>query len=89
MQLGFLIQPADCLSLPMSVLVAGSDCSNTTVLVVSMANANTITREASDEWNLRSVNSHSHVHPSITSMDAKIDTRAPPHVAFPTAAIPS
>ena len=43
----------------------------------SHANANTITRGASDEWNLRSVNPHSHVHPSITSMDAKIDTRTP------------
>lgn len=74
-----LIQPADLLSLPMSVLVSGSDCSNATVPVVSVANANTITRGASDEWNLRSVNPHSHVHPSITSMDAKIDTRTPPH----------
>ena len=63
----------------MSVLVAGSDCSNATVPVVSVANANTITRGACDEWNLRSVNPHSHVHPSITSMDAKIDTRTPPH----------
>lgn len=76
------LPPADLLSLPMSVLVAGSDCSNATVPVVSVANANTITKGASDEWNLRSVNPHSHVHPSITSMDRRAHRRTP-SLGFP------